>query len=106
MIKKGHEFRVNLVIGEDDICLFCPHLSNSNCLKKPDSEIVLQKKEQKIVSLLNVDTSDTVILSVLYEKMREKFTLNMLDNLCSDCQWYSMGDCKKGFKNLKKGGFL
>ncbi|MCM8764611.1 MAG: hypothetical protein NC830_04540, partial [Candidatus Omnitrophica bacterium] len=69
-------------------------------------EVILQKKEQQILSFLSIDASDTLMLSVIYEKMRAKFNLNMLDDLCRDCQWSSMGECKKGLENLKKGGFL
>ncbi|MCM8764124.1 MAG: DUF1284 domain-containing protein [Candidatus Omnitrophica bacterium] len=107
MIKKNADLKVKLVVGGDDICIFCPFFSNSKCMKKPDSEIILRKKEQQILSLLGMNTSSTVMLNTIYEKIRERFTSMILDGLCAGCEWYLVGDCKKGLENLKKkGGFL
>ncbi|MCM8814962.1 MAG: DUF1284 domain-containing protein [Candidatus Omnitrophica bacterium] len=106
MIKEDPELKVNLVMGGDDICAFCPYFSNMKCVKKSDSEIILRDKERRIISIMDVDIPSSAKLSELYKKIRDRFAVDMLDNLCKDCQWYSMGDCKTGLRMLKRGEYL
>ncbi|MCX7705964.1 MAG: DUF1284 domain-containing protein [bacterium] len=72
--------------------------------KKPDSEIILQRKEEIIISRLNLQSIKTLKVREVYSKIKDTFSFDMLEQLCNDCEWYSMGDCRKGFENLKKGG--
>jgi len=104
-IKKNSEIEIKLVSGCDDICRSCPYFSNFGCAKNPDSEVRLNNKEMQIISLLQIETDRTEKAGILYEKIRERFSLGMFDWLCNDCEWYSMGYCRNEIESLKEGGF-
>lgn len=101
---KNPDTEVILVTGPDEICEACPHLCNSKCKKEPYSEIKLMGKEKMIISNLNVSTKKVLSFRQIYRSIRDNFTLDMFDRLCNECEWYKIGDCRKGFENLKKGG--
>ncbi|HOJ30418.1 MAG TPA: DUF1284 domain-containing protein [bacterium] len=105
-IKNDPNITLILVEGADDICSCCPHMRDSICVKKPDSEIFLKNAEKEIMKILRIDFNDSVEAKRIYNRIKDFDFNDAIFKLCGECEWYTFGYCKSGLENLKKGGFF
>ncbi|MGB9643071.1 MAG: DUF1284 domain-containing protein [Candidatus Ratteibacteria bacterium] len=105
-IKNNPGIKIVLVDGVDDICNCCPYNSGSVCLKKTDSEASLKNREKEIIRILGLDFNVSIEAVKIYNQIKNLYPMDAIIPLCEQCEWYCLGYCKKGFENLKKGGFF
>jgi len=92
-ILKNPELRLKLDIQPDDICKNCPELINGLCR----SNDKVSKKDEFLLTFFN---TREISVKNAYQKImvleESKFIA-----LCQDCEWYPLGFCLEGFRNLK-----
>lgn len=82
--------------GSDDLCKKCPAI-----LKKEKSRCIEQsvnKLDFKVAKILNIKKGEVYKYSKILNKLKNNFTKDMHEQLCSDCAWWIKGLCRDSFK--------
>ncbi|GAV24868.1 hypothetical protein ciss_08010 [Carboxydothermus islandicus] len=92
-ILKNPTLLLELEIQPDDICKNCPELINGLC--RSNDKVI--KKDEFLLTFFN---TREISVKNAYQKImvleESKFIA-----LCQDCEWYPLGFCIEGFRNLK-----
>ena len=88
---------VEVTISPDDICAACPHLTDSRCSKKEDSEARISAKDAEVLRRLSLSPGDRMSAGDLFALVAERFHAGISD-LCSSCKWYPLGWCEAGVR--------
>ena len=84
--------QIAVVEGTDDVCVACPHIDDSRCAHKPDSENTIKLLDEMALGLLGVEPCQ----SVKWDQMKE-LTMAIPDSglavFCRDCDWEKL--CRK-----------
>lgn len=87
---------VEIVFGLDDICRQCPYnMGNGLCKSQEKVETI----DSKIIDYFNIK-EDKYVYKELKEIVFKKLNEDMFINICSNCQWYSVTNCKELNLNL------
>jgi hypothetical protein len=88
------ELILKLEVHADDICKSCPKLHNGICINNDK----VRKKDEFMIDFL---TTDEIAVKNAYQRIKaleeEKFK-----NLCQNCEWYGLGFCLEGFREIKQ----
>lgn len=90
IIKLNPRCRVLIVNGCDDICVSCPNRDEGKCIT-----------ENKVVELDNKTLNEFGLelkeykFSDFIENIYSIYTESNLYNICSECEWFKQGICKK-----------
>ena len=88
---KGENESIQIVLGIDDICDKCPHnVQNIKC----ESEDKVNRMDDKICKYFNIK-EDTYDYNNLIEEVYIKINEEQIDDICSDCEWYNVANCKQ-----------
>lgn len=79
---------IELVKGVDSICICCPLKINDKC-NTDDKVAVMDNKVLKYFNL-NYQVYD---YNTLKELVVNNFENEMFNDICSECEWYEVGDC-------------
>lgn len=83
--------KFNLIFGADDICSCCPRMQdNGVCM---DIEKV-QSLDEKMIRYFNLKEQEYIYSEIIAE-IKNTITGDMMDDICSCCEWYSISSCKK-----------
>lgn len=84
-LKKGTLFR--LVLGEDDICEFCPHNERGRCALGEEEVI---SKDRKVIEDLSLNENEKYSFTDIKTKIYSCITLDKFWDICGRCRWFDI----------------
>jgi hypothetical protein len=85
----------------DDLCAPCPHNNRGVCVKKPDSEEIVQNLDSQYLKLLQIPLEVPISTSEVWDVVASSITLKSMKKICKKCEWWSYGYCSEGLTQLK-----
>ncbi|MCF8012259.1 MAG: DUF1284 domain-containing protein [Clostridiales bacterium] len=88
---------IEIVTGADDICFFCPHLTNNRCTRKASSHIEIENMDNTAMKKFNVTSGE----KIYWQDVKKKFysmSGEWLDEFCKNCPWKNI--CIKHTSNF------
>lgn len=76
---------IKVINHPDIICKPCPHNNNNKCIKKPDSEEKVRKKDNIIMKYLGITVNKKIKAKDAISLVN--LNLTKLKQTCKDCQW-------------------
>ena len=97
-IKKNKDIKLNITYGTDDICCNCPNKIGDNLCIGQEKIINL---DHGVIEALKLEERMYSYAEVA-KKINKELTITQFQEICSTCEWYSLGYCKEGlFKRLR-----
>lgn len=91
ILRSNGNTKLNLIFGADDICSYCPRIrDNGVCM---DIEKV-QSFDKKMIRYFNLKEQE-YIYSEIIAAIKNTITEDIMNDICSCCEWYSISSCKK-----------
>lgn len=82
---------IKIVDTTDDICFKCPNnIGGSRC--EHDTKVL--SMDAKVIKYLELKAGEYTYKSLL-KRLEQKLTKEIFQDICSECEWYDMGMCKK-----------
>ena len=88
---------IEIVLSTDDICSKCPSMIDVDLCKDNDE---IKQRDKKISDCFGIEEKEYIYQELIAE-IDSKMTVEMMDEFCSDCSWYSVSACKR---NVCKAG--
>lgn len=89
LIKKENA-QVQLIFLEDDICSKCPNLAENKICKSDTVNII----DKKVIKYFKLEEKIYKYDSLL-KYIKSHITKEIMDDICGNCEWYSISKCKK-----------
>lgn len=87
---KNEKVQVQLIFSEDDICSKCPNLSENNICKSDTVNII----DNKVIKYFELEEKIYEYESLI-RCIKSHITKEIMDDICRNCEWYSISKCKK-----------
>lgn len=88
---EDNEKTVQVVFGLDDICTKCPYNMGNGLCK---SQCKVEKIDSKIIEYFGI-IEDKYVYKELKDMVFRKLNEEMFIDICSNCEWYSVTNCKE-----------
>ena len=82
---------VDIVFSADDLCAKCPNMQEADLCK--DSAKV-KRYDEKVANYFGIQQKSYIYREIVAE-INVKMTAQMLEDICSDCAWYSVSGCRE-----------
>jgi len=82
---------VEIVFTTDDICKKCSRMIDDDLC---DNDEKVKRFDKKVVSYFGIEERGYTYKDIIRE-INEKMTSAMMDDICSDCEWYPISACKR-----------
>lgn len=111
-VKKDENIKITTLNSPDYICLGCPRNTGVDEMKefeinKRYTDMGFCEREENIVKLdnlvlntLNLDANTSYSYKELLERINSHLTEEKFEEICRDCQWYSLGYCREGLFSI------
>jgi len=93
---------IKVVDSVDNICAMCPNNIEGEC-KEEEYPGSVKEKDRTILEVLEIKTGEVFSYQEITNRIKEKMTEEKMEDICKNCQWFSLGYCLEGLKNLKGG---
>ena len=93
----GIDTRIQVVGLSDDICAPCPHRRGESCEKAEK----IADLDRRHANLLDLRDGQVITWNQARERIRKRVTPQLLDMLCSGCEWLEAGMCKQAVAQLR-----
>lgn len=90
-LRNEPDIKIDIVFSTDDICSCCPNMADTDLCKTNDK---VKRYDQKVVDYFGIEQKSYVYADIVRE-INSYITESMLDDICSDCNWYLVSDCKR-----------
>ncbi len=75
---------------------------NGGCtLRGPDFEQHIVSQDRQVLDLLGLRVGQETAWAEVLQRIGSRMRGEMLDGICGDCQWLSLGYCKEGIEQLR-----
>lgn len=91
ILRNDKEASVNLVFSTDDMCIKCPRKKG---IKKCKDDYKVKVLDKKVIEYFNLEEKEYNYHQITKE-INSKITVDILDDICSTCEWYSISACKR-----------
>lgn len=98
VLKENPDTIISIGKGKDSLCKTCPASKNFNRSFFICIEQNIQELDNKVKSILGLRTNQRMKYSTVVKKLKEKFTKEKHEELCSKCFWWQKGLCHDSFK--------
>ena len=95
-LRGGEKAHIEIVFTTDDICSKCPHMVKEGVCKR---NAKVKRFDQKVIDYFGIK-ENRYIYQDLIEEINAKMTSKMMDDICSDCEWFPVSSCKKNILKL------
>ncbi|MCL2576074.1 MAG: DUF1284 domain-containing protein [Defluviitaleaceae bacterium] len=82
---------IDIVFSTDDICSKCPQMLDVNLCKSNDK---VKRLDNKVVAYFDIEERNYVYQDII-RKINTKMTSDIMDDICGECNWYSISACKR-----------
>ena len=82
---------VEIVFTTDDICSKCPRMIDDDLC---DNNKKVKRFDNKVVSYFDIEEKCYIYQNIIRE-INDKMTSEMMDDICSDCEWYPVSACRR-----------
>ena len=82
---------VEIVFSTDDLCAHCPNMLGENLCRDNDKVLHYDKMTARYFNI----EEKTYIYQEITQKIREKMTPGLLEEICRGCEWYPVSACKR-----------
>lgn len=91
ILRNNKDVKINLVFFTDDICISCPEkLEEDLC----SSNNKIKSIDEKVVRYFNLEEKEYNYKKIV-KYIKDNMTEEIMDDICSTCQWYHMSKCKE-----------
>ena len=90
-LRSGENVIVDIVFSTDNICSKCPKMFDVDLCE--DNEKV-KRFDRKIIDYFGIEERNYIYHEII-KKINSQMTLSMMDDICSECNWYDISVCKK-----------
>lgn len=91
LLRSGEDVAIDLVFATDDICAKCPLMLGEDLCEDQQKVMRLDKK---VVDYFELEEKSYIYQEITRD-INAKMTGSMMDDICSECSWYSVSACKK-----------
>ncbi len=95
------ETRIRVTDSPDHFCAACPNLKEGCTLRGPDFEQHIVSQDRQVLDLLGLKAGQEVTWAEVLQRIGSRARGEMLDGICGDCQWLSLGYCQEGIERLR-----
>lgn len=99
-LKSDPKTRVLVTDSPDHFCGACPHLKSGCTLRGPNFEQHIVAQDRQVLDLLGLKAGQAVTWEEILFRIGSRIRSKMLDDICGDCQWLTLGFCKEGIDQL------
>ncbi|MCI0529274.1 MAG: DUF1284 domain-containing protein [Nitrospira sp.] len=78
-----------------------PHQKIGCTLRGPDFEQHIVSQDRQVLDLLGLRVGQEVTWAEVLQRIGSRARGEMLDGICGDCQWLSLGYCQEGIERLR-----
>lgn len=89
LLRYRKDFKIILKSTLDDLCVFCPSNKGDYC----ETENKVRFMDEKVLKYFNLK-EDVYIYKDVIKNINKKITENILDDICSKCEWYKYDICR------------
>ena len=82
---------VEIVFSTDDICKKCPRMLDANLCESNDK---VKRFDKKVVEYFGIEEKCYIYQDIVRE-INAKMTSSIMEDICSDCEWYPISNCRK-----------
>ncbi|CEH33644.1 DUF1284 domain-containing protein [Romboutsia lituseburensis] len=82
---------IELVFSTDDICSSCPNMLGANLCNTNNK---VKSIDDKMVKYFNLEEK-VYNYNEIVNFIKENITEEIMDDICGNCNWYSISSCKK-----------
>lgn len=90
-LRSNKNILVELVFSTDDICSNCPNMLGANLC---DTNNKVKSIDDKMIKYFNLEEK-VYNYNEIVNFIKENITEEIMDDICGDCNWYSISSCKK-----------
>jgi hypothetical protein len=92
---------VEVIVGCDAICAFCPYNKEDECHREEDSPQKVKHQDLKVMAKLGLKPKTMLSTDEARARIRKGLTTQDLFCICQGCEWLSLGYCIEGLRQLK-----
>ena len=82
---------VEIVFSTDDICSKCPRMIGDDLCDRNDK---VKRFDKKVITYFGIKEKSYIYQDIISE-INANMNSSMMDDICSDCEWYPISSCKK-----------
>jgi len=96
-LRSADEAVTEVVFTTDDVCSKCPRMVGIDLC---ESNAKVKRLDEKVVAYFGIEEKSYIYQDIIGE-INAKMTCEMMDDTCSECEWYSSSDCKTNILGAK-----
>lgn len=82
---------IEIVFSTDDICKCCPNMVDINLCKTNNK---VNSIDRKVIEYFNLEDKKYIYKDIV-SCIKNNITLDIMDDICKSCEWYSMSQCRE-----------
>jgi len=90
-LRNSHRPEIEIVFTTDDICLCCPKKIGDDMCEQNDK---VKRMDEKVTTYFSVE-EEKYNYNEITAKINAAMTVEMMDDICGHCSWYSASNCKE-----------
>jgi len=90
-LRNDAEAVVEIVFSTDDICSECPRMVDIDICESNEK---VKLFDSKVVAYFGIEEKSYIYQDIVHE-INSKMTSLIMDDICSDCEWYPISACRK-----------
>ncbi|HMK46534.1 MAG TPA: DUF1284 domain-containing protein [Methanocella sp.] len=102
MIEQNPDLIIEIVDDCDVVCIQCPNSQGPDCFKgRMSDNKVVRDMDRRVMDRLGIKAGDRFKAKDIYNMIKARIRPEDLKELCSGCEWLSLGFCPRGLESLK-----
>ena len=90
-LRSGGDIAVDIVFSTDDICAKCPKMLGDDLC---EDNVKVNGIDRMVIERFGIEEKAYSYRDITRE-INAKMTASSMDDICHDCSWYPVGDCKR-----------
>ena len=91
LLRSDTEVVVEIVFSTDDICCKCPRMIDDDLCNSNDKVKLI---DSKVITYFDIEEKSYIYKDIVHE-INTRMTSVIMDDICSDCEWYPISACRK-----------
>lgn len=90
VLRNEKDTKIELIFSTDDICSKCPEKIDVDLCKSNEK---VKEIDSKVVKYFDLEEKEYNYEDIV-KYIKKKMTIEIMDDICSKCQWYNNSNCK------------